>query len=430
MRSYVVVGAAILWTCLASAQEPAPAGQLEARTHFQRGLGHVKTGELERALQEFEAAYAAQPHFSVLYNIAQAQLALGKPVEAVPTLERYLAEGGERLSGERTSEVRALLESNRRRIGQLRISVRSAERTRVWLDGVELGKDKLGVALSTTVGAHTVLSSIGTGFPASQRVAVSAGQLTELSLQRGQESGLERALLAVTCNVPGVAIDVPGLPTRRTPLLQPLAVPVGKLLIQFTRPGYRSTAQTVTTEPSSLTTLSCNARPLPSLDAKLAARLDVATTPADAQIVVDGARFLGQALPAGAHSVHIERDGFVPHRATLELAPGRTLSYRAKLERTPAARQRWERATRQRHAAAYVLGGSGLAFLGLAGGLFAWNQGRYEDLNRQASSGQRDPQRVASIQRADDLSLGALALGAGLGAGAAWLFFTPPSDVE
>jgi hypothetical protein len=37
---------------------------------------------------------------------------------------------------------------------------------------------------------------------------------------------------------------------------------------------------------------------------------------------------------------------------------------------------------------------------------------------------------VASIQRADDLSIGSLVLGAGLSAGAAWLFFTPPSDTE
>jgi hypothetical protein len=429
MRLHFVVGAALLSANLASAQEVTPAAQVEARTHFQRGLNHVKTGELERALQEFEAAYAAQPHFSVLYNIAQAQLALGRPVEAVPTFERYLAEGGERVNSDRRSEVQALVESNRRRIGQLRITALSPERTRVWLDGLELAKDKLGTPLSITVGTHTVLTASGGGFPESQRVTVNAGQLTELSLQPGQDSVSQRALLAVSCTVPDVVVDVPGLPAARTPLARPLAVPVGKLVIHFTRPGYVAAAQTITTEPSSLTTLSCDAHPRTPLDVKAAARLDVVVSPADAQIVVDEAPFLGQALPAGIHDLRIERDGFVPHRTTLELAPGRTLSYRAKLQRTPAATQRVEHATRQRRTAAYVLGGSGVAFLGLAGGLYAWNQGRYDDLS-QTSSGQREPQRVASIQRADDLSIGSLVLGAGLSAGAAWLFFTPPSDTE
>ena len=68
-----------------------------ARGHFNRGVELAKAGSYEPALAEFERAYQISPHFSVLYNIGQAELALERPRPAGETLRRYLLEGGEQI---------------------------------------------------------------------------------------------------------------------------------------------------------------------------------------------------------------------------------------------------------------------------------------------------------------------------------------------
>ena len=61
-----------------------------ARQHFASGVALAKRRQFAEALSEFQRAYAAVPHFSVLYNIGQAQIALGQSGDAVATLQRYL----------------------------------------------------------------------------------------------------------------------------------------------------------------------------------------------------------------------------------------------------------------------------------------------------------------------------------------------------
>src|SRR6478609_5613259 len=90
---------AILSFCSLAYAEPKDApreaeGQHQARALFQAGLSHAQQGDLLTALAEFEEAYRAQPHFSVLYNIAQTRSALGRPVEANEAFRRYLSDGG------------------------------------------------------------------------------------------------------------------------------------------------------------------------------------------------------------------------------------------------------------------------------------------------------------------------------------------------
>jgi tetratricopeptide (TPR) repeat protein len=80
-----------------------------ARGHFNRGVELAKAGAYESALAEFKQAYQISPHFSVLYNIAQAELALERPQLAVEALRRYLAEGGERIEPARRAEVESTI---------------------------------------------------------------------------------------------------------------------------------------------------------------------------------------------------------------------------------------------------------------------------------------------------------------------------------
>jgi tetratricopeptide (TPR) repeat protein len=88
-----------------------------ARSHFNRGVEFAKAGSYESALAEFEQAYRISPHFSALYNIGQAELALDRPQLAIETLRRYLAEGGERIEPARRAEVGSTIATELERLG-------------------------------------------------------------------------------------------------------------------------------------------------------------------------------------------------------------------------------------------------------------------------------------------------------------------------
>lgn len=87
-----------------------------AREHFKRGVTLAKQRVYAEALSEFQQAYAAVPHFSVLYNIGQAQIALGQSADAVATLQRYLDEAGADLDAKRRAEVEQALAREREKM--------------------------------------------------------------------------------------------------------------------------------------------------------------------------------------------------------------------------------------------------------------------------------------------------------------------------
>jgi tetratricopeptide (TPR) repeat protein len=102
-----LVAATLLHATPASAQTEAD--RAAARALFDHGLTLAKRGDYAAALDEFRRAYAAVPHYGVLYNIGQSQLALGRGDEALFTFRRYLAEGGGAVEATRRTEVEALV---------------------------------------------------------------------------------------------------------------------------------------------------------------------------------------------------------------------------------------------------------------------------------------------------------------------------------
>lgn len=87
-----------------------------AREHFKHGVSLAKQRAYAEALSEFQRAYAAVPHFSVLYNIGQAQIALGQSADAVATLQRYLDEAGTEIDAKRRAEVEQTLAREREKM--------------------------------------------------------------------------------------------------------------------------------------------------------------------------------------------------------------------------------------------------------------------------------------------------------------------------
>ena len=405
-----------------------------ARSHFNEGLARVARGELDAGLHEFETAYALNPHYSVLYNIGQAQAALGHPVEAIKAFERYLLEGGKRLSQARRDEVRELIAANRARLGKLRL-LGASDHTRVWLDGVEIEKAALSEPLLLTSGPHRLLSSDGAGFPASQEVQVVAGGSAELTLPSEPASVAESAKppapaqLRVVCDLPGVTVEVGGTTRATTPLPGPLTVPAGALEVRFERSGYRPVIQHVLASPKAPAVALCAQVLEPELAPAVKSTLVVHAVPFDAEIFVDGERFLGAALPYGPHEMRVERAGFVGQRKAISLRPRDVTTYQITLSPTAARQADKHLAESRRKFIGYATGAGGLAAASTSAALWGWNSGRYDawSHDRTASTGNQ-LQTVTSIQRVDDVAVGCLALGAALVATSAWLLLSEPPE--
>jgi hypothetical protein len=402
-----------------------PDVKLEARARFQAGLAAAQNGDLTAALSEFEAAYAAQPHFSVLYNIGRARAGLGRHVDAIVAFERYLAEGGARLDDARKAEVHSLLDASRRQVGTLEIVVAEPEATRVWLDGKELSPDDVIKPRQLPIGAHHVIYSIGGSAPLAQTATVRPSTTTSIELL---ESKTDAALakLRISCDVPGVDVFVNGYRKGRTPLADALDVPAGELRVRFFRPGYEPSERPLNLRANASALADCAQQQQATLPRDIEARLKLSTEPRDASAFVDGKHFAGAPLPSGIHQLTVTRDGFLSISKSIVLPARRTTEHLAILKPTPSHERLRIAAVARRHRAAYALAGVGAALLAASAGAYVWNSQRYEDWR---STQDRNLGRALSIQRIDDLALGLLFCGLGLGTGATWLFLSPPSDV-
>jgi hypothetical protein len=135
------------------------ATRAEARLHFQEGLAKVRAGEMEGAVEAFESAYRTSPRYQVLYNLGQAYASVGRSVDAVHTLERFLSEGGEQVESARRTQVEALIARERAKLGAVQIEVTPAE-AEVFLDGRRLGTGPFET-LELVAGDHVVVARYG-----------------------------------------------------------------------------------------------------------------------------------------------------------------------------------------------------------------------------------------------------------------------------
>lgn len=93
-----------------AAAAPASVGELpgniaKAREHYARAVALYDAGAHAAALTEFQRAYSLRPSYQLLFNIGQLELLLQRPEAARQSLERYLHEGGSRVSTARRADV-------------------------------------------------------------------------------------------------------------------------------------------------------------------------------------------------------------------------------------------------------------------------------------------------------------------------------------
>ena len=166
-----------------AAAEPAEA-RAQARAHFDQGVALARRHAYAQALIEFQRAYEISPHFSVLYNIGQALIALGRPTEAVAALDRYVEEGGADVEPSRRAEVDAAIASETSKTGSVEVTV-DVPGALVTVDDKPYGRSPLPVPVRVDSGAHRVLAVRESGERREANVNASAGQVSQVHLEFG-----------------------------------------------------------------------------------------------------------------------------------------------------------------------------------------------------------------------------------------------------
>ena len=138
---------------------PAAAATLDAKqvahAHFDRGVTAFADKRFAEALDEFEAAYRAEPVFQVLYNIGQVNVALGHSVEAVAAYEEYLKLGASAITAARRREVKDEIARQVAHIGTIAVATHP-EGADIRLDGRLIGRTPLPAPIKVNPGRNTV----------------------------------------------------------------------------------------------------------------------------------------------------------------------------------------------------------------------------------------------------------------------------------
>ncbi len=160
---------------------PAFAQPREADTHFKHGVELYKDNDYAAALVEFRRAYELDPRFQVLYNIAEAYYQLQDYANALRTFQKYLNEGGSKLTTARRAEVEHELDKLRKRVARLEIST-SEPGVAISIDDVNVGTTPLEEALLVSAGRRKVTAAKPGASPVTQMVELAGGDTRAIKI--------------------------------------------------------------------------------------------------------------------------------------------------------------------------------------------------------------------------------------------------------
>ncbi|HVR60277.1 MAG TPA: hypothetical protein VMU50_00185 [Polyangia bacterium] len=133
----------------------------QARTHLALGIELYNERDFDGAVVELKRAYDLAPRHEVLYDLAQVALQQQDYLTAWRNLRRYLIDGGDAVPAGRRFEIEAEIERLEQRIG--RLVVQAPPRTRILIDGREVGVVPLGSAIRANVGRRRLQAVSPTG---------------------------------------------------------------------------------------------------------------------------------------------------------------------------------------------------------------------------------------------------------------------------
>jgi tetratricopeptide (TPR) repeat protein len=296
-----------------------------ARRHFEQGTVLYNSQDYALALAEFEAAYEAKPHPTVLRNIAAAQEALRRYPAAIATLEHYLRDAtGREFRGERAA-VEAHLAALRNLVGRIVVAT-EPDGTSISIDGDAMGESPLAAPLEVAHGHHVIEVSHEGYDVARQDVEVPPGGETRVEIRPIPRM----ARLTVDTSAPHAMVAVDGAVSGPAPWAAALLP--GRHVVRVTAPGRRATRMSVDLGPGSERSLVVQ---LDTGGPQGMLALNVAPV-AGARAVVDG-RPLGfgtdqaMALEQGLHRVVVTGPDRVTYEGNVRVRANRLTHLRVHL---------------------------------------------------------------------------------------------------
>jgi hypothetical protein len=167
---------------LLTASAAAQTNEEKARVQFEQGVALFDDEKYEQAAIAFEQAYALNPSFKILWNIAQTENLLGHYAAALDAYKHYLREGETRIPVSRAAKARKEILRLEALVGAIRIEC-PIDGAVVFISGRKQGTTPLADPVLTDLGEHEVILKLG-GRPIHRElVKVAGGQEVLVEIQ-------------------------------------------------------------------------------------------------------------------------------------------------------------------------------------------------------------------------------------------------------
>ncbi len=303
-----------------------------ADRHFTRGLSAAGAGKMALAASEFERAYEAVPHYSVLYNLGLVYASLGRNADAVRVLGRYLSDGGEQVSERRRKEVAGIVSQRSVGLSHVRLQIEPEGGT-VTLDARTLAPAELGAPTPIDPGRH-LLSVRRDGYetavlPFDVAAAETASLEVKLTALTKPEPAPEKVAFLACCPIPDVELSIDGEVAAPWSPDVPHVVTPGSHLIGFARLGYAVDERESRCEAGNASSVGC----VPRAAAVHRSGDPGQAAPLEGSCPRRRRRFLGGTVPAGRHRVTVLLEDYLTWQRDVEMPQGRTTRLEPPLSR-------------------------------------------------------------------------------------------------
>jgi hypothetical protein len=206
-----------------------PVPDTAARTHAQatlrEGTALFDRGEYAAALQRFEDAYTIFPSPKIWFNVAAADRALARPVEALQAFQRFLDEAPD-APIESKREAQQAVAALKAGLAQVNIQCALAG-VDVSVDGKSVGVTPIARAVWISPGRHQVVARADGTAPALQEVTVVAGEVRALQVRPLRPAADAPVRSVAPAAAPVAAAAAPSL---LAPVHEPAALPEDRAL--------------------------------------------------------------------------------------------------------------------------------------------------------------------------------------------------------
>jgi hypothetical protein len=158
-----------------------PRAKAEAQALMSQGTKLYEQGDVAGALEKFQAAYVAFPSPKLMFNIAQANRALSRPVEAMEAFEKFLV-GAADSPPEKIDDARRSVAQLQEKLGRIQIDCDTTD-AEVGVDGKRVALIPLPDAIWATPGRHQVTAKHASMAPAIEDVVVTAGSVSNVNMR-------------------------------------------------------------------------------------------------------------------------------------------------------------------------------------------------------------------------------------------------------